>query len=175
MGGCLPQNSEHRLQTLQVQATMPSPSVWTCDEDQLKALRFFLQHANLYELPHMLIFDNIGHLFRLINDTDFEKVSTAILATQQLRIRTIADQWFGALSQALQDLSHEPQPSMLRQDSAQISTGPITGLSTDVHAARRQAYPDDPLYFAVGATEQVDEQGLPVCPYGRSRTNHSLK
>ena len=39
MGGCLPQNSEHRLQTLQVQATMPSPSVWTCDEDQLKALR----------------------------------------------------------------------------------------------------------------------------------------
>ena len=127
-GGCLPLAPQERAAVERVQRTVPTPSIVDSSAASMTALQFYLRHANVYELPHVIYFDDLPSLFDLLNSTDFVHVSAQIYAAHQSRIRKISEQWSAVLAPIDLGMPHHHRHDL------------------DLFRAKRSTYPQGRLY-----------------------------
>ena len=66
-------------------------------EDDLEAEMHWLQFADFYTRPHIVHFDDCGHLERLMEDTDFGTVHDNMVGEVEKRAEKVVENWRGVI------------------------------------------------------------------------------
>jgi hypothetical protein len=67
------------------------------DEDSVDAVRHWLQHADFYTFPHVILFDSWEELATKLASVDFPAVSTRMLQHVEVLKRELSEVWGGML------------------------------------------------------------------------------
>ena len=66
-------------------------------DDDLEAELYWLQFADFYTRPHIVHFDDCGHLERLMEDTDFGMVHDNMVGEVEKRAGKVVENWKGVI------------------------------------------------------------------------------